>query len=157
LNKDEILQAIRRIASENGGTPPGKAQFAKLTGIKEWEWSGKYWAKWNDALSEAGFGPNAMNASLPDEYLLSKYASLVGELGRTPTNPELRLRRKSHPDFPSHNTFSKFGNKKQLLGALLRFCQSSPDFRHLVDCNSHCDSIIVSMGGRDEADEIGAC
>jgi hypothetical protein len=133
LNKDEILQAVRHIAAENGGTPPGKTQFARLTGVKEWEWSGKYWAKWSDALKDAGLSPNEMNAPLSDEHLLAKYASFTTELGRTPTSPELRMRRKSNPDFPSHNTFAKFGNKKELLGALLAFCKSSPAFHHLIE------------------------
>lgn len=132
MNKDEILQAIRRIASENGGTPPGKTQFARLTGVNEWEWSGKYWARWSDALADAGFTANTLNESFSDEHLLGKYASLVSELGRVPTTPELKLQRKSDPAFPSHNTFAKFGSKKHLVGTLLAFCRTTPAFQHLT-------------------------
>jgi hypothetical protein len=132
MNKDEILSAIRRITKENGGKPPGRVQFKRITGISEGTWSGRYWTRWGDALIEAGFIPNELSSSIPNDLLLEKFAALVSELKRIPTNPELRMRRRADPSFPSHNTFSRFGSKKHLLGALLTFCSESDEFRHLI-------------------------
>lgn len=39
----------------SGGKLLGRERFAKETGIHETAWAGRYWAKWNDAVAEAGF------------------------------------------------------------------------------------------------------
>lgn len=132
MNKDEILSAIRRITKENDGQPPGRATFGRLTGIKAGDWSGKYWAKWSQALVEAGFAPNELNSSFPKEHLLGKYAALVSELKRIPSRDELKLRRRTDPSFPSHNTFTRFGSRKHLLGELRAFCSGNEQFQHLI-------------------------
>ena len=50
MNKDFILEQIRLFAVKNGGRTPGRESFQKATGIKETDWSGKHWARWNDAI-----------------------------------------------------------------------------------------------------------
>jgi hypothetical protein len=39
--------------------PVGKDRFAAATGIKETAWRGRYWARYSDAVREAGYGPNS--------------------------------------------------------------------------------------------------
>jgi hypothetical protein len=58
MTKEEILDEIKRIAAANDSIPPGAQRFRSETGISESAWSGKYWARWGDALREAGFSPN---------------------------------------------------------------------------------------------------
>lgn len=125
MNKEDILREICRTAEQNNGLPLGKQRFYQETGIKENDWSGKYWAKWGDAIIEAGYEPNEMNTALPDEYILSKYIDLLKELNRIPTFPEIRLKARQISDFPSHNTFKKFGNKNKLLIRLIKYCEET--------------------------------
>ena len=54
MTKLYILQEIKRTTQANGGTPLRKIQFEAETGIKRYDWFGVYWARWSDALREAG-------------------------------------------------------------------------------------------------------
>jgi hypothetical protein len=54
LNKQHILDEIRRTAAKNGGVPLGIDRFASETGIKASDWIGRFWARWGDAILEAG-------------------------------------------------------------------------------------------------------
>ena len=55
VTKLYILQEIKRTTKDNGGTPLRKLQFELLTGIKRYDWFGVYWARWSDAIREAGY------------------------------------------------------------------------------------------------------
>ncbi len=54
VNKQIILAQIKKTAAENGGVPLGVLRFENATGIKQTEWLGRYWARWSDAVREAG-------------------------------------------------------------------------------------------------------
>jgi hypothetical protein len=54
VTKLYILQEIKRTTQANGGTPLRKLQFESETGIKRYDWFGVYWARWSDAVREAG-------------------------------------------------------------------------------------------------------
>jgi hypothetical protein len=121
MTKDEILDAIRRCASEDG-LAPGKGRFESETGIRESVWIGKYWARWSDALREAGFEPNRLQSAYPESDVLSSLALLARELGQFPTHAEMRIKRRSDPSFPSHNVFARFGNRAAVATRLLAYC-----------------------------------
>ena len=91
MSKLRILEEIKRTAIANGGIPLGKTKFYQETGIKESDWSGRYWVRWNDALAEAGFSPNRMQQSYSDELLLECYAKTILDLGHIPTNAEFEI------------------------------------------------------------------
>ena len=55
MTKLYILQEIKRTTKANGGTPLRKLQFESKTGIKRYDWFGVYWARWSDAIREAGY------------------------------------------------------------------------------------------------------
>lgn len=74
MSKADILNEIRRTASENGGVPLGLASFARASGIHRDELLGVYWRTWGDALREAGCEANKLNQRIADEELLEKYA-----------------------------------------------------------------------------------
>jgi hypothetical protein len=54
MEKQFIIDEIKRATKENGGKPPGKERFSTNTGIRISDWYGKHWARWGDALREAG-------------------------------------------------------------------------------------------------------
>lgn len=122
MEKSHILGEIRRTAAANGGTPLGKQRFLQETGIRESDWAGKYWLRWSDAVTEAGFAPNAMNAAFDDDHLLASLASLVRELGHFPVNAELVMKARDEAAFPTEKTFRRFGRKGQIAARLAEWC-----------------------------------
>lgn len=120
MTKEHILRLIREVAASNGGNPPGRQVFKKETGITESNWVGKYWARWGDALAEAGLSPNELNTAITDDDLLESLALLVREMGRIPVASEMKLKRRADPTFPSYNTFSRFSTKSARIAALLK-------------------------------------
>jgi hypothetical protein len=114
--REQILSEIRRLAEANSGRPPGRRLFETKTGIRESAWFGVYWPRWSDALSEAGFRPNAYNQRLDEEYVLAKLAAASRHYGRVPVAMELRMYKKIDPDFPNEKSMlSSFGGKANLL------------------------------------------
>lgn len=133
MNKDHILSEIRRLASENGGTPLGKVRFFQETGIKESDWFGKHWNRWGDAVQEAGLTPNSLNQPLESDYLLRKLVQLIDQLGRFPVKGDLLMKAKEDQHFPSHNTFQRFGEKPDLAGAVIAYCKKVDGNSHVID------------------------
>jgi hypothetical protein len=70
MDKKFILAEIRRCAADNGDVPLGRERFYTATGIRETDWSGRYRIRWNDALAEADFAPNRLNAAHAENHLL---------------------------------------------------------------------------------------
>ena len=71
MDKDRILSEIRRTAEDNGGVALGRQKFFEATGIKESDWSGKFWVRWSDAVKEAGVTSQEMQTAFSDELILS--------------------------------------------------------------------------------------
>jgi len=93
MDKIHIISEIKRTAEENGGRPLGIGKFEKETGIKAWDWRGKYWAKWGEAIAEAGYrNSNKMQSAYADDFLLEKLIELIQELSHFPTTTERRLK-----------------------------------------------------------------
>ena len=133
MKKDDILNAIRETADANGGVPLGRERFEQQAGIKESAWLGRYWSCWNDAVREAGYSPNAMNQPHPVEDLLRPLARLASELGHIPTQPEMNLRRRNDPDFPSPDSIRRrLGRKSALAAKLLEFVRGNDNFQDVV-------------------------
>jgi hypothetical protein len=122
VDKQQILNEIKRTATDNGGVPLGMERFAREVGIKVHEWHGKYWLRWSDALAEAGFEGNKFNTAFSDDIVLEKLASFTIELGHYPINAELKMKKNSDETFPSHGVFERLGNKNELNFKLYNFC-----------------------------------
>lgn len=137
-DKAHILREIKRLASENGGRPPGSGTFERYIGIKKSEWFPHLWVRWGDALSEAGFKPNTLQEKLSDETVLQKYAEYSHELGRFPVSGELKRKSKEDKTFPTHMVFSRFGGKDKLIETLSQFCENKPKLEKVSElCRSH--------------------
>lgn len=119
IGKSEIIAHIQRIAKING-TAPGRQKFEAETGIKRTEWYGVHWARWGDALQEAGFMSNSLQGALEKEDALQAYVSLIEKLGRIPSEGDIRLARRYDASFPSHSTLGKhIGPKRKRIAAAL--------------------------------------
>lgn len=114
VERQNILNEISRLSAELGRTP-GKITFANETGIRESDWLGVHWARWGDAVREAGLeGNNLQGRSDEAELILCLY-QIASEFGRMPTEAEQRLYSKQHPKFPNRNTFRNvLGDKGQM-------------------------------------------
>jgi hypothetical protein len=102
--------------------PLGRAKFLRDTGIKESDWYGRYWIRWGDALREAGFAPRKWQDAYGEEVQIEAFIGLMRELGRFPLHGDVRLKRRSDPAFPSHNTFNRFGSKSQFASRIVEYC-----------------------------------
>lgn len=130
MDKQFVLDEIRRLAQENSGVAPGRERFQKETGISSSVLLGRYWARWSDAVREAGFEPNEMTGALSEEDALGGVAILVRELGRLPTTNELKLRRRSDRSIPSHGVFP---NKAAMAARLSTYCGTRPDLADVLE------------------------
>ncbi len=140
MTKQQILDEIRRTAKANGGAPLGKRGFEAETGIKESDWSGRYWARWGDAVREAGLTPNTLRPRSDQGELFSQLAILVRELGRYPTVSEMRLRKRDHAAFPNHKVLERLGTRREILQMLHAFCVRADDWS---DVGALCTRLLA--------------
>lgn len=128
-SKEYILQEIRRCAEENGGVPVGRERFAAITGIKSSAWEARYWARWNEAVLEAGLEPNAWNGRhLDDDGLIGVLAEVTRQLGHFPTMRDMRIARYANPAIPSANVFSRVGSRATQLAKVQAYTQARPEY-----------------------------
>jgi len=127
MDKQHIIDEIRRTAVANGGAPIGRQRFERETGIKQTDWYGRYWARWGDAIKEAGLTPNRLQHAFSDADVLPKLVALIRELQRYPTHGEMRIHERRDNTFPSHGVFSRLGSKQDWLNKVLAYCTAHPD------------------------------
>ncbi|MDO8410737.1 MAG: GIY-YIG nuclease family protein [Phenylobacterium sp.] len=119
--RDHIISEIRRLAALDGGQVPGQILFARETGIAMHQWRGKFWARWGDALTEAGFEPNKWRGRLDSDEVLSGVIAACRHYGRFPTRSELQLYRSQDATVPSDQAIRRhFGTQGELVAALAR-------------------------------------
>ena len=133
--REHIIHEIRRLAALNGEQPPGQNAFARETGIAEHQWRGKFWARWGDALAEAGYAPNKWTERLSTEAILDEVVKVCRSYRRLPTQAELELHRKKNATFPTINTIKRhFGRRDSLIAALASVRQRTPSMPTLGIC-----------------------
>ncbi len=129
-----ILTEIQRLTAGAGGRPPGQTFFESETGISQSKWRGVYWARWGDALKEAGFEPNEWNSKKDTKAILESFAELTLKLGSIPTKSEIDLMRRQDNSVPSSkHIIGHFGSKNGLAKALLDIAASDNRFSALSD------------------------
>ena len=131
MEKEQILAEIRKTAIN--GTPLGRQRFEAETGIKGFDWSGRYWTRWSDAVRKAGYEPNVMQGPIPEEKLLHSLVSIIRELGRFPPTADLKLKSRNSPDFPSHNTFNRLGRKASRARRVVDYCEAQDGLEDIAD------------------------
>jgi hypothetical protein len=90
--------------------PLGVGRFEAATGIGEAAWRGRFWARWGDAVREAGFTPNVLRPKGEDDALMAQLAIFVRVLGRYPTVAEMRMRKREDDAFPNHRVLERRGD-----------------------------------------------
>ncbi|HEX3628354.1 MAG TPA: GIY-YIG nuclease family protein [Verrucomicrobiae bacterium] len=154
MTKQHILEEIRRTAKANGGIPLGRLKFYNETGIKESDWRGVHWVRWNDAVREAGFTPNQKTEAYDDDWLIGKLVTFVRELGHFPVSAELRIKARTDKTFPSESTFRKLGSKVQAVAKVVVYCRTRNGFEDvLAMCKvptEPCESVSQAEDGTAE-------
>jgi Meiotically up-regulated gene 113 len=152
MNKRHILSEIKRTAAANGGKPLGVSRFSQETGIQQSDWRGKIWARWGDALQDAGFEPNQLQTAYDEDVLIEKFIGLARDLGRFPTAVEVKMRARSEDAFPWHNTFARFGKKQQFAKKIMAYCSSRAGYE---DIAALCAPFVAQpASAKDDMDEI---
>lgn len=141
VDRQYIVKEIRRTAEANGGEALGIARFEQESGIRRADWHGKFWARWGDALAEAGYRPNELQGAYEDSFIIEKLIEVIRDLGRYPVMSELRLRASEEPSFPSHNVFTRLGRKADLAAKVVEYCDSHPGFE---DVRKLCEPLVRS-------------
>jgi hypothetical protein len=148
-DKQFILTEIQRIAATNNGAPVGVRRFETETGIAEHEWRGTHWARWSDALVEAGFGPLEWITGSSVAEIFEELAKLVRHYGRYPTNSEVLLNKRTNEKIPTPKALvRKLGPKAEAIRKLRAYCSSK---------EGHADvSAILAQGniGADSEDGV---
>lgn len=103
------------------------ARFAAETGIRDRDWLGRFWARWSDALADAGFPPNEYQRRFDDDEVLAKLVEEIRRLGRMPTVAEMGLRRRADRSFPDAKVYDRFGPKAAWPGRVVNYCRDRPE------------------------------
>lgn len=139
MDKKRILAEIRRTTEQNDGDPLGIDRFREETGIRKEDWYGIYWARWSDAQAEAGVEPNRFGEDpIEKDELLRQVALLTRELGRYPTKPECKLRKRRNPSFPNVSTLRRrLGAKAEQVSRLKDYCERHDEWQDVASLLEH--------------------
>lgn len=141
--KLHIIAEIQRLATKNGGQPPGNKLFTSETGIREHEWRGRIWSKWGDALTEAGHAPNEFTQRADSSAILRSVADLALHIGHVPTNAELMIHRRSDGSVPSSKTVTQHFKKLDLLAALSRLAEQDHHYAQIASMMDEVEATII--------------
>jgi Meiotically up-regulated gene 113 len=150
MDKQHIVDEIRRTAKANGGVPLGRGRFLKETGIRESDWRGRIWVRWSDALREAGFEPNKRQTAIDDSVLLEKLIALMRELGHFPVAAEIGLKSSQNSSFPNPKTFSRLGLKQELAAKVLAYCETRSGYE---DVSAICTASLAKPTVPEKSDD----
>lgn len=115
-----IIAEIKRLADADGGRPPGRLNFTRATGITMAQWSGVFWARWNDAVIEAGYQPNEYQRRYDSDKVLTQVVEAARYYKHLPTLAEMQLYRRQHSTFPNDRTVTSHFPTKAALAAAIR-------------------------------------
>lgn len=150
MDKAHIIAEIQRTAAGNGGKAFGKLRFETETGIGESDW-GRYWARFSDAIAEAGHTPNAWIEAYDDDWLVEQAILVIRELGRYPVSRELKIRSLGNPSFPSPSAFRRLGGKRDIAKKILAYCEQRSGYD---DIKEICQPIVETQPATDKADTV---
>lgn len=138
MDKQEIIEEIRRTAKGNKGKALGQERFVKETAIKKSDWYPYHWLRWSDAIKEANLAPNQLSTAINKDVAIEKLVGLIKEIGHFPVAGEFRIKARQDSMFPSHGVFEKFGGKKKLAAAVVSYCRTNGGLEDVIGiCTEH--------------------
>jgi len=140
MEKQHILDEIVRTAKANKGKPLGRLKFSTETGITYSDWCGKHWARWGEAVKEAGYAPNELQEAYEHGDLLEALAELIRETGRYPANADLRIRARRGDGFPADKTFRRLGNRTEIATRIAKEFSEKAGFEKVVKV---CEAVVA--------------
>lgn len=147
MDRAQIVAELRRIAQDLKQVP-GMQRFASAAGISKHAWM-KYWSRYSDLVNEAQLKPNALDEPWPEAELSDFLIKLASDLGRFPTDGDIRVERQRNSEFPSHTAFRRLGRKPDVLSAVRIRAES----RGLSDVVEMCDRAASNLAKKVEAKE----
>jgi hypothetical protein len=130
--REHIVNEIRRLTKDTGKVP-GQRLFESETGVAAHQWRGKFWARWGDALVEAGFGPNEWTQKLDTKAVLDAVIVMCRYYKKVPTRSEVDLYSRSNPGFPGYTTIrGHFESQTGLVRALRERASESESYSDLA-------------------------
>ncbi len=145
MDKQHIINEIHRTAED--GKALGQVRFTAETGIKINEWRGKYWARWGDALVEAGYSQNEWQSAHDKSHIFQNLLQLIRKHDKFPTPAEIGLERRSNPGFPSYDSIIRLGDKSELIKELLKYCAALEEYADV-------EKILKATPAKKDAEEL---
>lgn len=131
--REQILNEIRKFAQANDGRVPGVRIFERETGIRESAWRGVLWARWGDAVKEAGLEPNVKQGRIEEDFFLAKIAVACRHFGKFPTAMELRMFQKQDDNFPNVKSITRhFGSLTRIPNQLAKWAEVQGNYPDLA-------------------------
>jgi hypothetical protein len=147
MDKQHILNEMRRTAEENGGKPLGEARFKNETGIGYYDW-GQYWSPFSELQKEAGFTPNKPYTAYSDEFLITKMIDKMRKFGKYPSLGELRVEKYKDADFPFHAI--KKQKQQVFIKKIVEHCNKKTGYDDIVDfCRPKIEKIDEQEKSKD--------
>lgn len=153
MTKEFILGEIRRTARD--GVPLGHRAFATATGIKEHDWRGKLWARWGDAVNEAGFEARAKQERHPEELIFDKILALTEKLGHFPAISEMQMERVADSSFPNNRSIFRRYDRKTLLDSLIAYSAKDKNWSELGDKLLEALPTVTETSGGEQPGTVG--
>lgn len=145
--REAIVAEIQRLHSEFGASP-GIAKFTSETGISQARIIGIYWARWSDALAEAGVPETEWQQKYDSDDLLTGLALFARQIGRFPTSRDLRLGKRQGADLASDKVYSAhFSNAEGIRQALAGFCENRPEFADILPLIPDAKTVAEARSG----------
>ena len=114
------------------------SKFKSEMGISHSDWCGKHWARWGDALNEAGFDPNEFNTAYDGEKNFSKSSLNWHAGGHLPVKAELTMKMRGGSGFPYPTVFRRLGGKAEIVRRLHEYCVLHPEYNNVAQmCNDY--------------------
>ena len=153
--REQILNEIRKFALANDGRAPGVRVFERETGIREGAWRGVFWARWGDAVKEAGLEPNVKQGRIEEEFFLTKIAEACRYFRKFPTAMELRMFQKQDDNFPNVKSITRhFGSLTHVPHQLAKWAKARGGYPDIVavlgDTSSASEKTIPSASSINE-------